>query len=427
MINMKGLLLVLVLGIVSPTLAQGNDGWMFKSPMPTPRLGFSAVLFNGKIYVMGGQGANGKVLNVVERYDPATDIWETDLPDLRDNRVHGAAVVFDGKIFVMGGRSDGDQDEEEHEDDNSGILKKVEFFDPEEEKWESFQDLVTRREGLSAVVLQDTMYAIGGSDSINKILKSVEYYDGNEDEWKIFDRWRLIFPSAALQTVVVNDSAFSIGGFFTGPVGSIQRYHPKTGISLRANLRTPRGSLAATSRHETIYILGGQGVTQVLKSMEVYVPSSNRLEESVPLNTARQNFAAITVNNTIYAIGGQDADGKVLDSVEAFDIVTSVTVKGPSVPEEFDLQQNYPNPFNAGTRINFSVPRQAKSAPLKLQIYNLRGQVVQTLVNRKVAPGEYEVFWDGTDHRGSPVPSGIHVYTLELGSMKISKKMTLIR
>lgn len=416
--------LVVLLSFAQVPGVRGGEGWVFKSPMPTPRFGFSAVVFEGKIYVMGGRSADGKILDIVERYDPETDSWDGAVPPMRRNRVHCAAVVYDGKIFVLGGRTESSEDEG---DDDSNVLDKVEFFNPQEQKWESFQDMEVRREGLSAVVLSDTMYAVGGSDERNIILASVEYYDIEDDEWKLSNPWRLVSPSAALQTVVVNDSAFSIGGFSPVPVPLIQRYHPATGTDIRASLMTPRGGLAATVWQDNIYVLGGLGVRSVLSSVERFDPAGDVLDATQPMNVPRENFVAVTLGDHIYAIGGRSGEGEVLASVEALDVVTSVVVEDPPLPDDFGLEQNYPNPFNAGTRIRFQVSGNSRTQMVHLRVFNTAGHPITTLVHQPMAPGTYEVVWDGTDGFGFPVASGTYIVSLQQGALKTAKKMTLIR
>ena len=71
--------------------------------MPTARTGVTAVTLNDAIYVMGGLDANGKVLDVVEIYDPASNTWQNG-PNLRTARYNSASVVFEGRIYLMGGR-----------------------------------------------------------------------------------------------------------------------------------------------------------------------------------------------------------------------------------------------------------------------------------------------------------------------------------
>ncbi len=98
---------------------------------------------------------------------------------------------------------------------------------------------------------------------------------------------------------------------------------------------------------------------------------------------------------------------------------------GDVIPEKFALQQNYPNPFNPSTQITFDVP--LGSETVYLNIYNILGQNVQTLVNEVLTPGSYTMEWDATDLIGNPVASGIYFYELRSKNFVSRKKMLLIR
>jgi len=94
------------------------------------------------------------------------------------------------------------------------------------------------------------------------------------------------------------------------------------------------------------------------------------------------------------------------------------------IPKLYPLAQNYPNPFNPGTTIEYNVPQ---ASPVKLEIYNLLGQKLRTLVDGFRTPGNYTVRWDGLDERGQSLPSGIYIYQLRAGQTVITKKMTLMK
>jgi photosystem II stability/assembly factor-like uncharacterized protein len=102
----------------------------------------------------------------------------------------------------------------------------------------------------------------------------------------------------------------------------------------------------------------------------------------------------------------------------------------PLVPLEFSLYQNYPNPFNPATSIRYSI---SHSAHVKLEIFNMLGQKVKTLVQEFQQIGMYLVEWDGTDESMKTVATGVYYYRLEAypsdGSQKFVnvKKMTLVR
>lgn len=95
-----------------------------------------------------------------------------------------------------------------------------------------------------------------------------------------------------------------------------------------------------------------------------------------------------------------------------------------STPSEFALLQNFPNPFNPETTINYNL---AASSDVTLQIYNVVGQVVRTLVSEPQSAGRYQVRWNGTDDRGVPVSSGIYFYSVRAGKFQDVRKLMLLK
>jgi hypothetical protein len=83
-----------------------------------------------------------------------------------------------------------------------------------------------------------------------------------------------------------------------------------------------------------------------------------------------------------------------------------------------------PNPFNAQTRITYTV---AEGAPVRLDIFNMLGRRVHTLVNDYAEPGTYSVDWNGTEASGSLVASGTYLYRLQVGDQKWVRQMTLLK
>jgi hypothetical protein len=94
------------------------------------------------------------------------------------------------------------------------------------------------------------------------------------------------------------------------------------------------------------------------------------------------------------------------------------------LPKEFALSQNYPNPFNPTTEIKFAVPAQSR---VRLEVFNLLGQRVRTLVDAEVEPGYKSVTWDGTNDSGAQLSSGAYFYILKVDGAALSKKMTMIK
>ena len=88
------------------------------------------------------------------------------------------------------------------------------------------------------------------------------------------------------------------------------------------------------------------------------------------------------------------------------------------------LFQNYPNPFNPETMISYHIP---ESSDVELKIYNIKGQLVKTLVTEKQNAGHYSVTWNSRDNANKPVATGIYFYKLNAGHYEKVKKMILLR
>jgi len=92
------------------------------------------------------------------------------------------------------------------------------------------------------------------------------------------------------------------------------------------------------------------------------------------------------------------------------------------------LYQNHPNPFNPSTTIAFTVPGGSGSKQnVALNVYDLQGALVKTLVNGPVAGGRHEVSWNGTNNRGEQVASGVYFTKFASGGYQSVKKMIMLR
>jgi hypothetical protein len=119
------------------------------------------------------------------------------------------------------------------------------------------------------------------------------------------------------------------------------------------------------------------------------------------------------------AYTGSTTGGPVGD-LNWFDMVNAIENGNfNNKPTSFTLSQNYPNPFNPTTQINFQIPKADK---VTLEIYNIIGQRVATLVDQKMAPGEYTIVWDAYN-----AASGVYFYKLSVDQFSQTRKMILMR
>jgi hypothetical protein len=139
--------------------------------------------------------------------------------------------------------------------------------------------------------------------------------------------------------------------------------------------------------------------------------------------------SGITLNGTVgqSVVGVHSAAGDQVVLRSGFWQPASPTtgVPGEDIPLRPMLLGNAPNPFNPMTEIRFSVGLEAQRA--RLQVYDLHGRLVQTLLDETVQPGVHSVTWQGRNDRGEQVASGQYFYRLIVGREAFTQKMMLVK
>jgi flagellar hook assembly protein FlgD len=97
-----------------------------------------------------------------------------------------------------------------------------------------------------------------------------------------------------------------------------------------------------------------------------------------------------------------------------------------------ELEGNYPNPFNPETTISFSVAQNYRygsdgSPFVTLEIFNIRGEKVKTLINEKLPAGNHQIIWNGKDDNNKSVSSGIYFYKMNTDEYSAIKRLILLR
>jgi Tol biopolymer transport system component len=115
-----------------------------------------------------------------------------------------------------------------------------------------------------------------------------------------------------------------------------------------------------------------------------------------------------------------------LDAISCAVSMIAGAAKPVVEPTAFSLSQNVPNPFNPVTTIEYQIPAGAADR-VTLKVYDMRGAVVNTLIDRVESPGVHSVVWDATDATGNRVSSGVYIYRLRAGEFTQSNKMILMR
>ncbi|MDX2475597.1 MAG: T9SS type A sorting domain-containing protein [Candidatus Krumholzibacteria bacterium] len=121
--------------------------------------------------------------------------------------------------------------------------------------------------------------------------------------------------------------------------------------------------------------------------------------------------------------GGLSDRAKVLSDVLDYFGVVGSELPSPVLPSKTFAASNYPNPFNPSTKISYTIKA---AGHLKLKIYNVRGELVRTLIDGNVEASDF-VMWDGTNNQGSNVSSGVYFYEARMGNDVVVNKMALVK
>jgi len=184
------------------------------------------------------------------------------------------------------------------------------------------------------------------------------------------------------------------------------------------------GACAIGIINNLVYCVGGnEGGRSIAdyKSIIIYDIMTNSWSiDTQELTSKRHWMATAEYEGGLYVIGGIDSLSQAVEIVE--EIVPQGTAgvhKEDEIPDKFYLKQNYPNPFNPRTIINYELPI---TNYVELNIYNINGQKVATIVSGKQNVGFHSVEWDA-----SGIASGVYYYRLVAGEYVATKKLVLTK
>jgi hypothetical protein len=283
------------------------QAWQQAAPMPTPGYGMSCAVVNGRVYAIGGlKGWADSITprRVVEAYDVAEDTWLTDFAPMPYPRWYCGCAALDGKIYVLGGT------------DGCCQVARVDRFDPATNHWDTVAPMPWPRQSLSACTYQGEIYAVGGftNDSVNaKYSTEVATFhsDSGIGYWTT-ESESLRMPRAFFGMDTAGGTIYVAGGVFYSAISEAEYYSdcPKGWNTVPQAMNSDRGGLACVGYDRYLCALGGND-TNYLSSVEVLDCSASTWNMVEPLNTPRAYLGAAIVGNEIIAIGGRSATAAI--------------------------------------------------------------------------------------------------------------------
>jgi len=225
-----------------------SDTWTAKTPMPTARRMPACGVVDNKIYVIGGE-ASGTAYGTVEVYDPLTDSWETKASMPTPRSGHAIGVVKE-KIYAIGGNCI-----------DWTAITTVEEYDPTTDSWQTKTDMPTARFWLTVAVTNDSLlYAIGGGEDDFYGFSTVEVYDPLTDTWQ--SKTPVSTPRFGPVSIIIDDTIYAIGGFDLNtayvPLDVVERYEESTNTWFN-DTPVPTGRYLGAGAEVTgkMYVIGG--------------------------------------------------------------------------------------------------------------------------------------------------------------------------
>jgi uncharacterized protein (DUF362 family) len=141
-------------------------------------------------------------------------------------------------------------------------------------------------------------------------------------------------------------------------------------------------------------------------------------------NTLNRATHIATAAKAPYSLGTNDPNQIDLIKIENPTAGIDRIPNEEQIPDDFQLFQNYPNPFNSQTTLSYQL---FKPARIRLDIYNMQGELVQCLVDTHQNSGYYRIPWDGRAANDNPVPSGTYLGQFRIDNVRQTIKMQLLK
>ncbi|MCC7358727.1 MAG: hypothetical protein IT317_04590 [Anaerolineales bacterium] len=289
--------------------------WIERAPLPEARAGLAVATYENWIYAIGGEAAGG-VSGETERYDPATDQWET-LTAKPLAVADAQAAVIGGLIYVPGGRrADG------------GVTNALEVYDPRANVWEPRAALPQALSAYALTAFEGHLYLFGGWDG-TAYTTAAWTYDPSQDAWRRLPA----LPTARgyAGAAVASGLIFVIGGEAgAGPLAVNEVYFPAreaqsaSAWETRAALPEARSRLGLASLADTVYAVGGQGASAKLGAWAYQPTQDNWRQLELPGAPATSRLALVALQSRLYALGGEQADAPVAQHLTYQAIYTTI-------------------------------------------------------------------------------------------------------
>ena len=162
--------------------------------------------------------------------------------------------------------------------------------------------------------------------------------------------------------------------------------------------------------------------TFLLGQASLVVNNSDGVDEYLIESIAYLNFNDSSDSLFIYT--SSSTHSYSILNIESMEFSGELSLADLQKLTSFSLNQNYPNPFNPVTMIRFEID---EPGMVRVDILNLKGQLVNTLVNKYLTAGEHQIRWDGKTINDSHAGSGLYIYRVSINDKQMSRQMIMLK
>ncbi|MHC4838533.1 MAG: Kelch repeat-containing protein, partial [Planctomycetota bacterium] len=293
-----------------------RDEWVQRTPLPQPRhsAGGATILMEGDVdsqeqrgYIFGGLvgdpgGQEVDALTDSSAYYAHTQDYLRRLTDLPEGRFMHAAATLGNRIYLFGGR-------------DFAEVTEGWSFDPETGTYDVIEELPNQQNGLSAVVMNERVWAIGGANSFGLAVPWNRSYDPATDSWT--DHQPMLSGRRDAAAAVLNGQIWVIGGDNNGALQSVEVYDPVTDRWTNGPLLpAPRAGAHAFQYQGRIYLVGGRDGAGAISGQVLLLDTRNTPQFDDDVWSVREgNALPVTdavgaiMNGNFLLLGGRTANG----------------------------------------------------------------------------------------------------------------------
>ncbi|MCB2198436.1 T9SS type A sorting domain-containing protein [bacterium] len=415
---------VLLLLFFFPRFAAGD--WTEVGELPTPRSGMASAVLGDTLYLIGGSvpGTSIPVASSdVVRFSLEEELLLGNAPSLNTPRVGASAVTYDGAIIVFGGRRN-----------DIDYVAQIEAWRPGDAEWTVLGELTPARAWASALVKENVIYVAGGTSGSGERHRRIDlvvpYLDA-EPPYAAVSALNDSLPSSRSHHAMIefNGSIYLFGGYSVWPLSDCYRWDDEGWIEVSSMAQGVSGMAVSPFRHSQTDLLvasGGRSLTGEVATHQLMGFNenwgfANDLVLDLPLARSGHVIAPLSSSNNrvLYVFGGSyiNTSGQqvILDDILTFTSNNTSTVNENRIVQPGSLHlAAHPNPSNGAVTI--SIVPSSGSGDLNVRIFDLLGREVKAW-HLPASRSATTLSWDGSEH-GREVTGGIYFLVARSGDQQ---------